>query len=197
MNIVINGNLTKKPEIKYFESGKIKTTFSVAVSSYNYKTKNYDSNFFNCEAWDKTAELISEKFTKGENINVECRYKHEMYEKDGQEKTKDVFIVNNLNFTSAIATIAGIVTKEEKRVVNGKTFQYIKLADYPNVTLINKNDKISVVENNYYTFFGYTTNQDKKICIDVKAIFIDETGKETGEIVKFADHEINEDEIPF
>ena len=39
MNIVINGNLTKDPEIKYFESGKIKTTFSVAVSSYNYKTK--------------------------------------------------------------------------------------------------------------------------------------------------------------
>lgn len=197
MNIVINGNLTKNPEIKYFESGKIKTTFSVAVSTYNYKTKEYDSNYFNCEAWDKTAELISEKFTKGKSINVECRYKHETYEKDGQEKTKDVFIVNNLNFSSAITIVAGIVTKEEKRVVNGKTVQYIKLADYPNVTLINKNDKISIVENNYYTFFGYTINQDKKICIDVKAIFIDETGKETGEIVKFADHEINEDEIPF
>ena len=25
MNIVINGNLTKDPEIKYFESGKIKS----------------------------------------------------------------------------------------------------------------------------------------------------------------------------
>ena len=173
MNIVINGNLTKDPEIKYFESGKIKTTFSVAVSSYNYKTKEYDSNYFNCEAWNKTAELISEKFTKGKPINIECTYKHETYEKDGQEKTKDVFIVNN------------------------KSVQYIKLSEYPNVTLINKNEKISIVENNYYTFFGYTTNQSKKTCIDVKAIFIDETGKETGEIVKFADHEINEDEIPF
>ena len=197
MNIVINGNLTKDPEIKYFESGKIKTTFSVAVSSYNYKTNECDSNYFNCEAWNKTAELISEKFTKGKPINIECTYKHETYEKDGQEKTKDVYIVNNLNFTSAIATIAGIVTKEEKRIVNDKSVQYIKLSEYPNVTLINKNEKISIVENNYYTFFGYTTNQSKKICIDVKAIFIDETGKETGEIVKFADHEINEDEIPF
>lgn len=197
MNLVINGNLTKDPEIKYFESGKVKASFSVAVSSYNRKTKEYDSNYFNCEAWDKTAELISEKYTKGKSISIECRYKHETYNKDGQEKSKDVFIVNNLNFTSATATIGGIVQKQEKRVVKDKSIQYIKLAKYPAITLINTNEKISVVENNYYTFFGYMTNQDKKICIDVKAIFIDETGRESGDIVKFAEKEISEDEIPF
>ena len=89
MNVIINGNLTKDPEIKYFESGAVKAIFSVAVNIYNAKKKDYEPNYYNCEAWNKTAEFITEKFKKGDKVTLECVYKQETYKsKTGEEKTK-------------------------------------------------------------------------------------------------------------
>ena len=38
-SVVLVGRAGQDPEMKYFESGKVKTTFSVAVSRWDSKTK--------------------------------------------------------------------------------------------------------------------------------------------------------------
>lgn len=75
--VTISGRLTKDPEIKYFESGKCKTDFTIAVD--NYVDKQKLTSFVNCEIWDKQAEFVSEYFKKGVNVYVTGELKHSEY----------------------------------------------------------------------------------------------------------------------
>ena len=56
---VLVGRVGQDPEIKYFESGKSKTTFSIAVDRWNPKTKQREPDWFNIQIWDKKGSLIS------------------------------------------------------------------------------------------------------------------------------------------
>lgn len=202
MNVVINGNLTKDPEIKYFESGAVKAIFSIAVNIYNAKKKDYEPNYYNCEAWNKTAEFIVEKFKKGDKVTLECVYKQETYKsKIGEEKTKDVLTVKEVIYSGAYAVLTGYVEKEETRyTTNNVKIQFFKFKDSP-ITIQNLNEKIEVTKGNYYTVFGnLIQKEDKKIILNAKNIVVDESGRDTaGEIVKFAEQEFTKDldSIPF
>ena len=60
--VLLIGRLTKDPELKYSQSGKAFCRFSIAV------TKEFNRNetdFFDCVAWNKTAEIIAEYMRKG------------------------------------------------------------------------------------------------------------------------------------
>ena len=65
------GRLVKEPTFVAYDSGKKKVSFTVAVNSYQYggKTKA-KANFIPCEAWDKTAEIISKLGEKGALISI-------------------------------------------------------------------------------------------------------------------------------
>lgn len=68
---VIVGRAGQDPEMRYFESGKVKTTFSVAVNRW---TKEGDkTDWFNIELWDKSAEVAGEYVKKGRMVAVEGR----------------------------------------------------------------------------------------------------------------------------
>ena len=68
---VLVGRVGQDPEIKYFESGKSKTTFSIAVGRWNPKTKEREADWFNIQLWDKKAESAAEWVKKGALISVE------------------------------------------------------------------------------------------------------------------------------
>ena len=53
------------PEIKYFEQGTVKTTFSIPLK----KKKEDEPVWLNCIAWGTLAEELGEK-AKGTNITV-------------------------------------------------------------------------------------------------------------------------------
>jgi single-strand DNA-binding protein len=59
------GRLTADPEIRYFESGKSIAKFSLAVN----RSKD-EADFFELEAWEKTAEIASQYCKKGSKIGV-------------------------------------------------------------------------------------------------------------------------------
>ena len=59
----IIGRAGQDAEIKYFESGKVKTTFSLAVNRFDSKTKTEVPDWFNIEVWDKQAEFAGEYVT--------------------------------------------------------------------------------------------------------------------------------------
>ena len=72
-SVVIVGRAGQDAEVKYFESGKVKTTFSAAVSRWDFKTKAETTDWFNIELWDKMAETAGEYVKKGTQVAVEGR----------------------------------------------------------------------------------------------------------------------------
>ena len=98
-NIVLIGRITKDPELKYTNSRKANTRFTLAVQRNKDET-----DFINCVAWEKTAENIAEYFKKGSQIAVQGSIRTGNYEKDGRTiYTTDVwvykfdFVGNNQN----------------------------------------------------------------------------------------------------
>ena len=66
MNLVIlKGRLTKSPTLLFSKSGIGYTTINVVVDRYS-KDKNSNADFINCTAFGKTAELLAERFQKGQ-----------------------------------------------------------------------------------------------------------------------------------
>ncbi len=70
-SIVVVGRAGQDPEMKYFDSGKVKTSFSVAVNRWNSRTKEEATDWFNVEVWDKQAEVAGEWVKKGRMVGID------------------------------------------------------------------------------------------------------------------------------
>lgn len=92
-SITLTGRLTKDPEIKYFESGSCKTTFSIANNKWSKKDEREIASFFNCEVWGKHGQYVAEYATKGSQIMLIGRLDTSTYTNDKGEKKIKVFIV--------------------------------------------------------------------------------------------------------
>ena len=98
--IILLGRLVKDPEIKYTPSEKCVAQFSIAV---NRPTKNaegqYDADFINIVAWNKTAELIGNYVHKGQRILVEGRLQIRSYTaQDGGKRYVTEVIADRVEF---------------------------------------------------------------------------------------------------
>lgn len=70
---VLVGRVGRDAEIKYFESGKVKANFSIAVNRWDPKTKSEVADWFNIDVWDKLAEFAGEYVKKGAQVAVDGR----------------------------------------------------------------------------------------------------------------------------
>ncbi len=87
--VILIGNLGKDPECKVLESGNMVANLSVATSeSYTDKDGNKveTTEWHNCTAWGKQAEIIEKYLKKGSKIFIEGKIKTRTYEKDGQTR---------------------------------------------------------------------------------------------------------------
>lgn len=64
--VFFNGFLSNDAEIKYFENGGCKCTFSLPLK----KNKDDEATWLNCESWGKKAEEIAENYKKGDEIVI-------------------------------------------------------------------------------------------------------------------------------
>ena len=71
-SVVVVGRVGQDPEMKYFESGKVKTTFSLAVNRWDSKTKGEVTDWFNIELWDFYV-FAGEYVKKGKLVAVDGR----------------------------------------------------------------------------------------------------------------------------
>ena len=94
-NITLLGRLTKDPELKYSQSGKAFTKFSIAVTR---EFNRDEADFINCIAWDKRAETICEYLRKGRRIALQGRLSVRSYEKDRETKWITEVIVDKFDF---------------------------------------------------------------------------------------------------
>lgn len=88
--VIIAGNLTRDPELRYTASKKAYARFGVAVN-HSYKDNNGEikesTDFINVVAWGNTAEICGKYLKKGSPVLIEGRLRTSNYEaKDGSGK---------------------------------------------------------------------------------------------------------------
>ena len=94
---VVVGRAGQDAEIKYFESGKVKTTFSLAVNRWDRKTKAETTDWYNIEVWDKQAEFAGEYIKKGRQVVVDGRISISKWtDQSGEERERFLIIANNV-----------------------------------------------------------------------------------------------------
>lgn len=100
--IIMVGNLTRDPELKYTSGGTALCKFGIATSR-QFKRKNGESGeevcFVTCVAWGKAGELITQYMKKGSQILVEGRLTFSTWQgKDDQKHSKHEISVENFTF---------------------------------------------------------------------------------------------------
>lgn len=104
--VLLMGNLTRDPALKYLQSGTALVEFGIAV---NRRWKDQDGEereevaFVDCAAFGKTAEVIDQYFTKGKPIFIEGRLKFDQWEdkNGGGKRSKLSVIVDHFQFIGA------------------------------------------------------------------------------------------------
>jgi single-strand DNA-binding protein len=105
--IVLVGNLTRDPEIRYVDGGgKAVTKFALAV---NRRTKQGDETMFiDVVAWDRLGEICNQYLKKGMSALIEGRLAIRKYEtKEGEKRT-------------AVEVVASDMQMLDKRSGNGE-----------------------------------------------------------------------------
>jgi single-strand DNA-binding protein len=95
--ITITGNLTDDPEIRYFDSGTAKASFSVASNrtwTDDNGEKKEQTSYFKVEAWRFLAEDVSRVLSKGVRVVVSGRLEQRQWtDKETNEKRNNFVLV--------------------------------------------------------------------------------------------------------
>ncbi len=98
--IILVGNLTRDPQLKYLPSQMPVVEFGLAVN-HKYKTKSGEDReevlFIDVSAFGKQAEIINQYCTKGRPLLVEGRLKYDTWEdkQGGGKRSKHSVVVDN------------------------------------------------------------------------------------------------------
>ena len=97
--ITLLGRLTKNPEARYTSTGKAVTLFTLAVNRYTNSDGQREADFINCQAWEKTAEVVGNHVSKGDRLLVEGRLQIRSYtDKEGVKRYATEVVVNSVEF---------------------------------------------------------------------------------------------------
>ena len=96
--VVLTGRLTKDIELRRTTSGKVCTSFTLAVNRNKQET-----DFINCVAWNNWAELLEKYTRKGSKIGVEGRIQTRNYDdKNGKKIYVTEVLANKITFLEPI-----------------------------------------------------------------------------------------------
>ncbi len=100
--IILIGNLTRDPEVRYTPGGTPVATVSIAVNS-KYKQGDdlkEEVLFIDAVVFGKQAESCGQYLSKGRTVLVEGRLRERRWEYEGQKKSKMEVIANSVKFLS-------------------------------------------------------------------------------------------------
>lgn len=100
--VLLMGNLTRDPELRYIPSGAAVTTFSLAVNRvYTNQAgeKKKDTCFIRVVVWGKMAEVCGEYLSKGSPIFLDGRLQSRSWVgQDGQKRNTIEVVADNIQF---------------------------------------------------------------------------------------------------
>jgi len=98
--VMLIGNLTRDPEMRYTPQGTAVCTFGVATNrSWTTDTgeKKEDVEFHNVVAWNKLAEICANLLKKGRKVFVEGRLATRSWQgQDGAQKQRTEVVINDM-----------------------------------------------------------------------------------------------------
>ena len=90
--VLLIGNLTRDPELRYIPSGTAVTDFGLAINNVwtgKDGQKHEDVTFVDVTLWARQAELASEYLTKGRSVFIEGRLQLDQWQdKEGQKRSR-------------------------------------------------------------------------------------------------------------
>lgn len=88
--VVLLGNLTRDPELRYISTGTAVSEIGLAVNDRVKRNDQWveEATFVDITLWGRTAEIASEYLSKGSSVLIEGRLKLDTWEKDGQKRSK-------------------------------------------------------------------------------------------------------------
>lgn len=106
--VTLLGRLVKDPDVKYTQTGKVVTQFTLAVDRpFKDAQGNKETDFIPVVLWGKAAELVGNSCQKGHRLIVEGRIQIRNYEaKDGSKRWVTEIIANSVEFIERKADAA-------------------------------------------------------------------------------------------
>jgi len=100
--VLLIGNLTRDPELRYVPSGTAVATFTIAVNRvYTSQAgeKKEEVAFIKIVVWGRRAEVCGEYLSKGSPVFIEGRLQSRSWEgQDGQKRSTTEVIADNVQF---------------------------------------------------------------------------------------------------
>jgi len=104
--VMLMGNLTRDLELRHTGSNTAVGNFGLAVNR-RFKTQSGEQReevtFVDCEAWGRTAEVMSQYLSKGRSVFIEGRLKLDQWEdkNGGGKRSKLSVVVENFQFVDS------------------------------------------------------------------------------------------------
>ena len=100
--VILQGRLTKDPEMRMTTNETAGTGISIAVQRPVARGSEKTADFINCVAFGKTAELLAKHFTKGKEIAVVGSWRNETWERqDGTKQIISKVYISEIHFCGA------------------------------------------------------------------------------------------------
>jgi single-strand DNA-binding protein len=98
--VMLIGNLTRDPEMRYTPQGTAVCTFGVATNrqwTTDSGEKKEDAEFHNIVAWNKLAEICAQLLKKGRKVFVEGRLSTRSWQgQDGTQKQRTEVVISDM-----------------------------------------------------------------------------------------------------
>lgn len=98
--VMLIGNLTRDPEMRYTPSGAAVCTFGIATNRYYTASdgeKKEETEFVKIVSWNKLAELCSQLLVKGRKVYLEGRMQTRSWETpDGQNRQTTEVVIDDM-----------------------------------------------------------------------------------------------------
>jgi single-strand DNA-binding protein len=97
--VILAGNLTRDPELRFTGDGVPVCSFGLAVN--RVRSRNEEVDFFDVSAWRELGETIANYKKKGDPILLEGRLQYRTWEaQDGSKRSKVDVVADNVQFLS-------------------------------------------------------------------------------------------------
>ncbi len=127
--VTLVGRLVRDLELKKTTNGTSTCGFTLACDKYSKNSPEKEANFFNCVAWNKTAENMVKYLHKGSKIAIVGHLNQRSYQnRDGKTVNIVEVIVDQIDFgekQSGQAQSNYVVEKEPEPIKREKSPNYI------------------------------------------------------------------------
>ena len=99
--VILLGNLTRDPEVRFTREGAPVESFTLAINSNRSRQEGDskdDVSYIDLVAFGKQADLVKNYLEKGAPLLVEGRLQQRRWEQEGQKRSKVEVVVQSITF---------------------------------------------------------------------------------------------------